>query len=297
MEYKGYQHIERLGTSEVEGILNGKVYVYPKIDGTNGQAWFDGEQIFVGSRKRFITPEDDNAGCARAILQDEKICKYLKDHIEYHLFFEWLVPHTIKNYEVDAWRKPYIFDVAVKGENNTFNYLSYEEYSEDLKRYGLNIIEPLSIIDNPTQEELMKIAENNHYLMQEGFTGEGVVMKNYDYLNKYGRKIWAKLVLAEFREKKKEKANKPKINIQNDIELAIVEKYITESFVQKEKAKIENEVGGWESKYIKRLLSTIWYSFIKEESYNFVKFYKNPTINFRELNRLCLQKTKEILGI
>ena len=36
MEFKKYQHIERLGTLEVEGIELGTCYVFPKIDGTNG---------------------------------------------------------------------------------------------------------------------------------------------------------------------------------------------------------------------------------------------------------------------
>ena len=34
-EFKKYQHVERLGTSEVQGIENGMCYVFPKIDGTN----------------------------------------------------------------------------------------------------------------------------------------------------------------------------------------------------------------------------------------------------------------------
>ena len=35
MEYKKYQHIEKLGTTEVEGILEGQVSLFYKIDGTN----------------------------------------------------------------------------------------------------------------------------------------------------------------------------------------------------------------------------------------------------------------------
>ena len=35
MQYRSYQHIEKLGRDEVEGILNGKCYIQPKIDGTN----------------------------------------------------------------------------------------------------------------------------------------------------------------------------------------------------------------------------------------------------------------------
>lgn len=30
-----YQHLERLGNQETNGILDGEVYVFPKIDGTN----------------------------------------------------------------------------------------------------------------------------------------------------------------------------------------------------------------------------------------------------------------------
>ena len=67
--------------------------------------------------------------------------------------------------------------------------------------------------------------------------------------------------------------------------------------MQKEKAKIENEVGIWESKHIGRLLSTVWHTLLTEEAYHFVKAFKNPTINFKELNRLYNEKTKEILGI
>ncbi len=36
MKYKSSQHIEKLGTTEVEGILNGKCYLTYKIDWTNG---------------------------------------------------------------------------------------------------------------------------------------------------------------------------------------------------------------------------------------------------------------------
>ena len=55
-----------LALPEVEGILDGECFIYPKIDGTNGQAYCLDGKIYVGSRKRFITPEDDNAGCAKS---------------------------------------------------------------------------------------------------------------------------------------------------------------------------------------------------------------------------------------
>ena len=34
MYYKRYQHIEKILTTETEGILNGKVHLFYKIDGS-----------------------------------------------------------------------------------------------------------------------------------------------------------------------------------------------------------------------------------------------------------------------
>jgi len=35
-KFMKYQHVERYGTDEVEGIELGETYIFPKIDGTNG---------------------------------------------------------------------------------------------------------------------------------------------------------------------------------------------------------------------------------------------------------------------
>ena len=46
MEFKPYQHIERLGTDEVEGILDGTIWVYTKLDGTNFNAFLNDCVVF-----------------------------------------------------------------------------------------------------------------------------------------------------------------------------------------------------------------------------------------------------------
>ena len=47
---------------ETDGIELGKVYVFPKIDGTNGSVWIDDGIIKAGSRNRELTLDNDNAG-------------------------------------------------------------------------------------------------------------------------------------------------------------------------------------------------------------------------------------------
>ena len=39
MNFTKYQHVERLGTTETDGILDGDVLVFPKIDGTKRKEW------------------------------------------------------------------------------------------------------------------------------------------------------------------------------------------------------------------------------------------------------------------
>ena len=81
MQYKSYQHIEKLGNKEVEGILKGKCSIQPKIDGTNGVVWLgDDGIIHAGSRRRDLTLDNDNAGFYNTVIKDDNIRKYLLDH-------------------------------------------------------------------------------------------------------------------------------------------------------------------------------------------------------------------------
>ena len=76
MEYKPYQHVEKLGTAEVEGILKGDVYAFYKIDGTNTCVWLDqGGKLAYGSRKRVLDDSKlgDNQGIVKAMNSPENV--------------------------------------------------------------------------------------------------------------------------------------------------------------------------------------------------------------------------------
>ncbi len=286
MEFKKYQHIEKFGSEETDGINKGMCYVFPKIDGTNAQLWMD-EGLHAGSRKRELSIDSDNAGFYEWAQKQENIIKFFSAHPNLRLMGEWLVPHSLKTYKDDAWRKFYVFDVM-----NGDDYLSYDEYKPILEKFNIEYIPLLAKIENPTHEELVELLDKNTYLIEEGKgVGEGIVIKNYAYKNKFGRTTWAKIVKSDFRNIKK-----PNLKHGNDriIEKEIVEKYINETLVQKEYAKIANETG-WSSKMIPRLLNTVYYCLIKEESWDFVKEYKNPVIDFKKLNFYSNERVKEII--
>lgn len=70
MEFTKYMHLERIGTSEVEGIEDGLTYVFPKLDGTNASVWLNEEgEVQAGSRNRHLSIGADNAGFLAWVLE------------------------------------------------------------------------------------------------------------------------------------------------------------------------------------------------------------------------------------
>ena len=284
MQYKSYQHIEKLGRDEVEGILNGKCYIQPKIDGTNSVLYLgDDGIVHAGSRKRVLTLTSDNAGFYNATIRDERVEQYLNKHPQHYLYCEWLVPHSIKYYNDTAWQHFYIFDVF-ESRDEGGRYLSFDEYVPLLEEFDLPYIPNLAVIEDPTEEQLIEVMKNNHYLVPEDKIGEGIVIKNYDYKNKYGRTTWAKIVAEEFFD------TKAKLRMKNhDLKEANWEKkianiYITEPVVRKEYAKILNEYpDASRQEIIGRVLNAVYNNFIDEDLITAVKVNKNLVLNFNGL--------------
>ena len=290
MVYQKYQHIERYGTDEVNGIENGTCYVFPKIDGTNSQLWWS-DGLRAGNRNRELTLEADNAGFYNWAVGRGEFGRFFEFHPNLRLYGEWLVPNTLRAYKDNAWRNFYVFDVV--DENGA--YLPYEQYKILLEEYGINFIPPLCRVYNPTYERLIGLLEENDYLIKDGEgSGEGIVIKNYDWRNKYGRTTWAKIVKSEFKaaHRGKEARVVKEVSL---VEERIVEKYVTLSLVEKEKAKIEGEVGEWSSRLIGRLFGVVFYCLVNEECWNFIKEFKMPTVDFKKLNYFCGMRVKYLM--
>jgi hypothetical protein len=207
MEFKKYQHVERFGTSEVENIELGLCHVFPKLDGTNASLWLDDNgNLAAGSRTRTLTLEKDNAGFFEWALQQKNLLAYLKEHPTHRLYGEWLVPHALKTYREEAWRKFYVFDVCIDKDDKSHEfaddvyYLSYEQYEPLLEAHNIDHIVPICTIKQGNYEQFVRQLDKNIFLIQDGKgVGEGIVIKNYNFHNKYDRQIWAKIVTTEYR--------------------------------------------------------------------------------------------------
>jgi len=276
MEFQKYQHLERVGTISTNGIEQGMCYIFPKIDGTNSQLWFN-DGLQAGSRNGHLSLDNDNAGFYEWALKQTHFIEFFSKYPHLRLYGEWLVPHTLKTYDKSAWRNFYVFDV-MNGEN----YIEFEEYKNILDEFNIEYIPPICKVMNPSYDRLISQLEKNGYLIEDGKgTGEGIVIKNYDYKNKFGKIVWAKMVKNEFKASHA-KCNVTEIKENKIIEEEIVNRYVTSVLIEKEFAKINNDEG-WSSKHIPRLLNTVYYCLITEESWNFIKEFKNPTIDYKRL--------------
>lgn len=294
MEFVKYPHLERFGTDEVDGINVGKCHIFPKIDGTNASFWWDVEknELACGSRNRQLSLEEDNAGFMAWAVASESLRHLAKLYYAYRFYGEWLVPHSLKTYRDDAWRKLYVFDVL---DTTTGQFLHYDAYSGLLRAHEVDFIPCIGAGENPTYEVLCGWRDRNTYLLQDGTgAGEGIVVKQYGWTNRFGRTTWAKLIANHFKDKHIAEMGGAVINCKM-VEDEIAEEFVTAHMVEKIVAKIRNEQGQFGARDIPRLLGQAFHDLVTEELWQALKKHKNPKVDFKTLSHTCNARVKQLM--
>lgn len=315
--FRRYDHLERLGHDDVAGITSGLVYVFPKLDGTCSAAWHRDDGIECASRNRVLSIEDDNQGFCAWALGDSETAEALRDLMvawpSWIIYGEWMVPHTLKTYRPETWRRFWIFDVFDVGLGK---YLPWWVYGLALANTGLNVIEPLCTIKDPSEAQLRATLETNTYLIADGAgLGEGVVVKNYAWANTWGRQPWAKIVRTVFKEEAQRTHGTTHKHGEFQVEVAIADKYCTPELVGKTRAKVvaavANDVGidlaanpnaqrlveeGNRHRVIPQLLGRVFHDLVTEKCWAFIREHKNPTVDFNKLRGHIIAKVKEYAG-
>lgn len=307
--YKSYQHICRINSEDCAGLQEqDNCYVFPKADGSNFCAWIDNGVIHCGSRKREISVVEDNAFSAGWFFNSndpeaEGMKLFLIDYPNLRIFGEWLGYNKfigqIKDYNQEAKAHVYIFDVF---NDNTQEYLAYDVYAPLLEKYGLGkwTIKPIAIVDKPSDETLLGFAKNNKFLLDNAnHAGEGIVVKCYEWRNKYGRQQFGKLVLDEFVQNKK---ISKKVSLQpGEVEQMIVDTYCTDAEFAKTREKVvvacnAEEFDTKNPKHVGMYVNLCWND-LCQECVNWSKKFKNPVVDFANLKGLCQQKARKYVGL
>lgn len=327
--FRKFDHVARSAHREVDGICDGTVYIFPKMDGTNASVWAervdDGKpivgggvwEVVCGSRNRRLKEGDDNHGFRGYVHGDSEIAENLRIYALAHpnliLYGEWLIPNVIKGYVESAWRRFYVFDVYSRSKQA---YLPYDVYSPGLKEAGVDFLPAVEMTD-PLGPELDELAANNAHLMKPGEFGEGIVVKNYGWRNQFDRQPWMKVLRPGF-------MNKPKAPARgaghDATEIEIAEALVDGILVEKEFArgvlrlaesmKIElvafddpaiaelmksTFVEEHRSKVIGILLAQVFQDVVDDQlTTRVLKKLGWPTINFSNLRSAVTRRVKEL---
>lgn len=284
MKFRKYQKIHRLGKEETDGILDGICYIQEKIDGANTSIWMDDDgMIQCGSRNRHLIDDDFN-GFVKYVKNHVGINAFLESSPDLTLYGEWLVQHTIK-YSDASYKKFYLFDVCCgSGE-----FADPEEVASIANRYGINCVPTFGKFENPSEDHVIDMAGKSQLCIK----GEGIVIKNMEFVNKFGDLVYAKVVCEDFREMNLLVFGDNDKDSDSYNEMYFVNKYMTHERVNKVVKKLQPEINEMlDMKHIPRICETAYYDMLTEEVWDVSK--KIESINFKKLKNIAYKKAKMI---
>lgn len=277
-----YNKIHRLGKEEVEGILDGEVFVQEKIDGANTSIWMEDGKMCFGSRNHEVPNFN---GIKEYAEKHEGILALLSEKPKYRLFGEWLIKHTIA-YNETSYKHFYLYDILDE-ELDTFlepDVVMDLAYLFDIKKpqfHGKGVF---------TEEELQQFVGKSVL----GNKGEGIVIKRHGFTDKFGESPrYAKIVTQDFKENNAIAFGGNNKHSETYWEQYICNEYMSVARIRKVMQKIESaEDVKCDLSLTPRIANSAYHDLLTEEIWAIQK--KCGDINFKSLSRICMKKAQQI---
>jgi len=308
-----YQHIERLGNEEVEGLLDGECVVQNKIDGTNlTVAWYaEPVGLVVASRNNVVyrngafvdfsvklkdgSPKLDADGKPVVEHRFVDAVDYVRAHggiqtlaaMGYILRGEFLIHHSMA-YDKEKYGHLYIFDVQ---ERATGVYVPTIKWIPLAEEHGVRYVPMLTTLNSPSVEALVELSKGPDEFGAK--QKEGIVVKSFAFTNKYGRTTWGKIVSADFTEKMH-----AAMGATNDDppEIKFAARVVTFDFVMKTIHSIEeeNDFEKLDIRDMRHVLGRVWHDSFVEELWDFILKENVRVFDFRAARKVVEEKTRNV---
>lgn len=192
--------------------------------------------------------------------------------------------HTISYNEL-SYRNWYMFDILLDDKE----WLELPVVYNIAKKYNILTPELFACIDNPILEQLMPLVGKTVL----GEKGEGIVIKNFGFVNKFLNNSYAKIVTEKFKEDNAICFGGNNRHSESYNEMYICNKFITLGRIQKILNKIQSSTDEkLDMKHIPRVMGMTYNDLWCEEAWYIAKNFQQ--INLRKLQQLCYAKTKQI---
>ena len=190
MEMKKYMDIVRHGKSGTHLTIEGnpRIIIQEKLDGANASFKRVGDQVLCFSRNTQLDEHNTLRGFYTWVQENIKPESLVEGGIYYG---EWLVKHKL-DYGENA-NKFYLFDIY---DEETGRYINFNLVKSQAKQLNLNLVPVFYQGQFQSIEHIQSFVGKS----QLGEIGEGVVVKNVNYEDKYGRQVFTKFVSDKFTE-------------------------------------------------------------------------------------------------
>jgi len=234
-----YPKIYRLGHAEVAGILDGEILIQPKIDGANARVWLSGDgHLWCGGRNvsHSVDGTDFQGGLgAWCHANRAALVTLLTDlHTRFTnvmLIGEHMRKHTV-NYGPAVLDGSIMFYDAIDMKTGALVTLDdLEHVLDEVEAYGFKCVPTLYYGKAPPVDKILEMFVGKPSVLNPDVIEEGIVIKNPQYRNAYGRQNHAKIVSEKFHEKKSVSVKQDK-NSNADYR-ALVAQYVTPARVRK----------------------------------------------------------------
>lgn len=228
-EMKKYMSVVRLGHKTTENVLQpgDPIIIQEKLDGANGSFKLEEGEIVAFSRNERLTEQNNLQGFYEWTQTLD--ANQLRSDVVY--FGEWLTKHKI-NYG-DLTKQFFLFDLYnIEKEK----YIHFTEVKKEAERLGLNLIPVFYEGEYQSLEHLESFIGQTALGVKKG---EGIVVKNVDYQDVYGKQLFVKLVIDAFKEVQRIK--KPKDPNVQSAEIEAVQSVLTRARVEKWIYKLVDE--------------------------------------------------------
>jgi hypothetical protein len=290
-EIKRYTDVIRLGHRSTLNVLHKGDYVVieEKLDGANASFRVDNGEVIAYSRNTQLSSDNN----LRGFYEYTRNINATKLNVQYIYFGEWLVKHKI-DYGASE-NEFYLFDVY---DIVTAQYLPFTDVVSEAYRLGFAIVPVLYAGKYHGYEQLESIMGRSVHA-KDPYNGEGIVVKNVSYRDKFDHQLYVKLVSPEFCEVQKQKA--PRDPSKVDAESQFVRTFATKARVHKSLLKMV-DAGKIKQPFdlsdmgmiLKHLGRDIYDDLLKEESDSLPEGYEEKSIR-RAIGKYVPTIVREII--
>ncbi len=273
-EIKKYTDVVRLGKSQTANVIQEGDYISitEKIDGANSSFCIDETNelgVSCYSRNTPLSEENRLRGFYDWVLNN---IVPIKDRLNpnYRYYGEWLIHHRVI-YKPEMYNNFYLFSIW---DEEKQEYLPDEIVKLEANKLNIQTVTYFYEGKYISFEHLMSFVGKSDKTLEPN-DGEGVVVKNVNYKDRYGNQVFVKLVSEKFAEVQKQKLPKNP-NVDSEL-IEKIKSVLTEARVDKlihklvdEGLLIEDYTIENMGEILKKLGSRVFEDIMKEESDLFI---------------------------